>query len=359
MHSRILAACALVAGLAVVAGSTGIAAEPLPSGSYDSLPSGSYYQQPEPIDGAFATPGAAEPVFAAPGEFISAPGEVIPEPVPGPPPALARPAIAPPIYSQPPLYVDSEPWVSQWLPEGLIWRSYLAGIKEPRMAVEMSDSSRFGTMWDAVLGGRVAIWRYGSTRAYRPDGWEVDVEGAANPRLKPLDESAPVVSTDFRVGFPITYGYGPWQFKTGYSHWSAHLGDEWMELHPNLRRINYVRDSLMFAVGYFYTDNLRLYGEFDYAFVAEGGAQPCQLQFGFDYSPAHPGGDWFAAMYCDLREELDFGGFFVVQAGWQLRGGAALHTFRVGMQYVNGMSPQFEFYNQFEQNIGFGIWYDY
>jgi hypothetical protein len=250
-------------------------------------------------------------------------------------------------------------WTWQGLPEGLMWRSYLAGVKEPRFGLVTSHTRRFGTTWDATLGGRVAMVRYGTNTAYRPEGWELDLEGAAMPRLEPLEISSPVVSTDFRVGVPVTYASGQWQFKTGYYHLSAHLGDEFMLLNPSAVRINYTRDAIMLGVGYFYTDALRLYGEYDYAFVLGGGSKPSQFQFGIDYSPPVRGGAPFAAVYTNLLQELDFGGFFVVQAGWQYRGGAALHTFRLGVEYVNGANSQYEFFNTFEQRVGFGIWYDY
>lgn len=251
------------------------------------------------------------------------------------------------------------PWCWQWLPDGLVWRSYLAGVKEPRFAWVMSDDSRFGTIWDATLGGRVALVRYGTPNAYRPDGWELQFEGAALARLWPTEPSWPLMSTDFRLGTPIVYAYGPWQFKTGYYHVSSHLGDEFMILNPTFTRINYLRDSWMLAVGYYYTEDLRLYAEVDYAFDTDGGARSWEFQFGADWSPAVRGGAPFAAVYGNLRQELDFGGFFVFQTGWQVRGGPAMHTFRVGVEYVNGASTQYEFFNLFEQRVGFGIWYDY
>jgi hypothetical protein len=251
------------------------------------------------------------------------------------------------------------PWCWQWLPDGLVWRSYLAGVKEPRFAWVMSDDSRFDTIWDATLGGRVALVRYGTPNAYRPNGWEVQFEGAAMARIWPTLPSWPLISTDYRVGTPIVYAYGPWQFKTGYYHVSAHLGDEFMDLNPGYPRINYIRDAWMLALGYYWTENLRLYAETDYAFEFDGGARPWEFQFGADWSPAVRGGAPYAAVYGNLRQELDFGGFFVLQAGWQVRGGAAMHTFRAGVEYVNGASTQYEFYNLFEQRVGFGLWYDY
>jgi hypothetical protein len=251
------------------------------------------------------------------------------------------------------------PWGWRLLPEGLVWRSYLAGVKEPRLYVVTSNSSEFGAVWDATMGGRVSLLRYGTANAYRPEGWEVQIEAAAMPRIWPNKFSAPLISCDYRVGLPLVYAEGQWQFKTGYYHVSAHLGDEFMDLNPTVDRINYMRDAWMLAVGYYYTDNLRLFAETDYAFGADGGAEPWEFQFGLDYSPAVRGGAPFAAFYGNLREELNYGGFFVVQAGWQWRGGAAMKTFRLGFEYINGASTQYEFFNQFEQQTGFGIWYDF
>jgi hypothetical protein len=31
----------------------------------------------------------------------------------------------------------------------------------------------------------------------------------------------------------------------------------------------------------------------------------------------------------------------------------------MGLHYYNGESPQFSFFDDFEQQLGFGVWYDY
>lgn len=286
----------------------------------------------------------------------------------GPGPASPYPPMAPPVYAQPAFGERGDPWDTpsagipwtwQVMPEGLIWRSYLAGVKEPRFALVTTSQSGFGAIWDATIGARFSLIRYGTPTAYRPEGFEVDLEGAAMPRLLPLEDSSPLVSCDYRIGVPVTYAVGPWQFKTGYYHISAHLGDEYMELHPTLERINYVRDAVMFGVGYWYSEALRLFAEFDYAAGVSDGAEPGEFQFGFDYSPPVRHGAPFLAAYGNLRQEVDYGGFFVVQTGWQWRGGAAMHTFRLGVEYLNGQSPQYEFFNTYEQHVGFGLWYDF
>ena len=61
----------------------------------------------------------------------------------------------------------------------------------------------------------------------------------------------------------------------------------------------------------------------------------------------------FFAVNAHLREENDYGGNFTVQTGWQWRGRTG-HLLRLGMQYFNGMSEQYEFYNKFEEQIGVG-----
>ena len=255
-----------------------------------------------------------------------------------------------------------------------MYRSYLAGVKEPRLGTAwLSDSSLgprhdtrlntpfVGTVWDSTLGARVGILRYGTPNAYRPEGFQVDLTGSAQPRLNPYGASAPLLSCDYTIGIPVTYARGKWQYKTGYNHLSSHFGERVPDQQSDILAIalNYVRDSAMFGIGCYVTDALRLFGEVDYAFGAEDGAKPVELQFGADYSPAKPGGAPFFALYGDLRQELNYGGFFVVQAGWQWRGGLALSTFRIGLEYFNGKSPQFETYYEFEQRIGWGIWYDF
>jgi Protein of unknown function (DUF1207) len=286
---------------------------------------------------------------------------------PGPPPSQGQTALA---YGP-----SSElPWSWHWLPTGLMYRSYLAGVKEPRLGTAwLTDRSLGpyhdtrlntddpGTVWDSTLGARVGILRYGTPNAYRPEGFQVDLTGSAQPRLNPYGASSPLLSCDYTIGIPVTYARGKWQYKTGYNHLSSHFGDEFLINNPQflaLRR-NYVRDAVMLGVGCYVTDNLRMFGEFDYAMGAEDGAQPVELQWGIDYSPAKAGGAPFFAVYADQRQELKYGGFFVVQAGWQWRGGLALSTFRIGLEYFNGKSPQFETFNQFEQRIGWGIWYDF
>ncbi|WP_425400572.1 DUF1207 domain-containing protein [Aeoliella sp.] len=254
-----------------------------------------------------------------------------------------------------------EPWRQQWLPDGLIYRSYMAGPREPKMQlVHLEETSSGETLWDVILGGRRALWRNGTSNPMRPEGWELDIEGAAIIRLN-LDHERDVDVSDFRFGVPLTYGCGQWQYKFGYYHLSSHLGDEWIVRTPGWERKNYVRDAIIFGASYNPTPAWRLYGETAYAFFTAGGAEPWEFQFGAEY--AQPGvtgsrGTPFFATNGHLREEINFGGDYALQFGWLWRGESG-SQFRAGFQWLTGHSNYYQFYDESEEQYGLGIWYDF
>jgi hypothetical protein len=252
-------------------------------------------------------------------------------------------------------------WDWQVLPEGLVYPGYLAGQKESRMASVFNHDSHLGWIWDITLGGRAALLRYGTAGPYRPEGWELGIEGAAFPRLD-LEHDRDLMSADFRVGIPLTFASGRWQFKVAGYHLSSHLGDEFMIRFPDYPRINYSRDALILGTGYYLTENLRLYGEAEWAYYDDGGSQPWAFQFGVDYSPLRVMGHWggapFFALNGQVRQELDYEGSFTAQAGWQWRG-PTNRLLRVGAQYFVGKSDQYEVFQTHEEKIGLGLWYDF
>ena len=212
-----------------------------------------------------------------------------------------------------------------------------------------------------ALGGRMPIFRYGTGGPTRIQGWQVDVEGAAFPRLD-LEEEWDLLATDFRFGIPVTYGRGRYQMKIAYYHLSSHLGDELMLKQPHIPRINFTRDAFVWGHSFFVTESIRLYAEAAWAFYIDGGAKPWEFQFGVDYSPPDPTIGIrpvpFFAVNGHLREEVDFGGNLVVQAGWQWRGPTA-HRFRMGFHYYVGQNEQYQFFDQYESKVGMGLWYDF
>jgi hypothetical protein len=280
----------------------------------------------------------------------------------GSPEAMNAALLKPPDPKNEQSLVDEDNMEWQILPTGLMYRSYLAGNREPRMGSELVRERNHGWLWNATVGGRAGILRYGTNDAITPQGWQLDIEGAAFPRLD-LEHEEDLMCSDFRGGLLSTERHGLSESKFGYYHLSSHLGDEYMLRNPLARatRLNYSRDCLIWGTACYPAPSLREYFEVGWAFHEDGGASPWEFQFGFDYSSLEPTGICgapFFAINAHLRQENDFGGNMTVQTGWQWRGHDG-HLLRTGMQYYNGMSDQGEFYNQFEEQIGFGLWYDF
>lgn len=255
---------------------------------------------------------------------------------------------------------DCLPMCWDILPQGLLYHSYLAGEKEPRMAAQWLWEKDRGLVWETALGGRWGLFRKG-TAGPNGEGFQFDVEGAGLARVDPEEESD-LEAADFRAGFLGTWRYGKWRTKAGYYHISSHIGDEFLIKNPGFPRRNYVRDSLLVGLMYDITPDLQVYGEVAEALNANGGAEPLELQFGAQYSPAVANGIRgapFAAINGHLRQEFNMGGSVNIEAGWQWRGLNSNHLFRMGAQHYNGPSIQWSFYDRHESLTGVGIWFDY
>jgi hypothetical protein len=253
--------------------------------------------------------------------------------------------------------------VVRWrlLPDGLLWDPYLADPHEPRMSMVLHQRVDEGYFWDSTLGGRVGLMRFGTGQSRHANGWQWDLEGAVMTRLN-LEESEDVESMDYRFGTTISMRDDQWSAKMGYFHISSHVGDEYLVRNPTFQRVNYVTESLVAAISYDQSAALRLYGETALAIKASGGAKAWQFQTGAEYVPpvAIPKrGGPFAALNINLREAVGFDPTFTMQSGWQWTGPESGRRFRAGFQYHNGHTPQYTFFRDEEQSVGFGIWFDY
>jgi hypothetical protein len=260
-----------------------------------------------------------------------------------------------PMYSY-----GGQPYELQMMPQGLIYRSYMAGAKESRFRSVWHEEDSGHDIWDITLGGNVGLLRYGTHGDVRPEGVQLGIEGAGLVRLD-RDSNIDVAATDYRFGIPLTWGDSIYQVKFAYYHLSSHVGDEFLLGNPTFDRLNYSRDTLVWGHSLYPTEWLRLYAEIGYAFYVDV-CEPWELQFGVDYGPngrTGARGAPFAAFNGHMREEVDFGGNFVVQAGWAWRRGPATGMYRVGVEYYNGKDDQFSFFDQSVEKIGLGMWYDY
>ncbi len=256
-----------------------------------------------------------------------------------------------------PLANDLDTWQWQAVPQGLLYHPYLAGPREPRMAAQFVHERSLGWLLDGTLGAQFGVLRYGSRS--QPEGWQLDAEGAAFPRLW-LDDHRTLVSSDFRVGVPLTFRRGMFESRFGAYHLSSHLSDRYTVQGP-WWPLDYSRDALVWGIGLRPLASSRIYAEAEWAFHTTGASKPWQFQFGYELSSTAPTslcGSPFFAVHGVLREEVDYGGNVIVQTGWQWRAPSA-QLLRAGFHYMNGKSNQAQFFNKHEEQIGMGLWYDF
>ena len=297
--------------------------------------------------------------FSEPDESIEAPliSEGFLRVLPG------QPALLPEaVFSDAPARSSrSEQW--QVLPSGLLYHSYLAGEKESRMQfLHLYDTRNDQTYWEATLGGRMGLLRHGTVGAINPEGFQLDIEGAVFARVLPNEPSAELAASDYRAGLLGTWRRDRTAYKAGFYHISSHVGDEFLLTNPLFNRINYVRDSLVAGTAYELDLSSKIYGEIAYAIGSQGGAEALELQFGAEYTPAARSslrGAPFAAVNGHLREDFDFRGGVNLASGWGWQGFATQHRLRLGLQYYNGPSLQYQFFDRWENLIGGGLWMDY
>ena len=250
----------------------------------------------------------------------------------------------------------------QVLPKGLLYRSYIAGEKEPRFqSVWLNESGR-GRVWETQMGGRIGLIRYAN---YKKDGhlgaWQLDIEGGAQTRVDPQNNSD-LEAADFRFGILSTWRFGSNAFKAGYYHLSSHVGDEYLIRNPGFVRTNYVRDSAIVGWTHDITEDSQIYGEVAYAAGHQGGAEPLELQYGYQFTPLRAYG-FKGAPYFGVnghtRQDFNWITSINTVAGWQWRGEETQHLFRVGLQYYTGPALQWQFAGRNETLCGAGLWFDY
>ncbi|MGI5830959.1 MAG: DUF1207 domain-containing protein [Thermoguttaceae bacterium] len=271
------------------------------------------------------------------------------------------PAIWAEDYSAGGVFPETSYWTAQPLPKGTLYPAYLSGRKESRLQSIFTHDSDYGWLWDITLGGRVPLFRYGTEDPVAPEGFQIDVEGAALLRLD-FERSRNLAATDYRAGLPITYGTKHWQFKTGYYHVSSHLGDNYL-LDNFRQRVHYVRDEIFLGIAFKPFAAFRLYGEAGWAFHTGETTSPWEFQVGAEFSPAFtPERAWrgapFVAVHGHLFQELDYGGYVNSQAGWQWRK-SDNGVLRIGAEFYCGCDDQYQFHSTHQKKVGGGVWYDF
>jgi hypothetical protein len=245
------------------------------------------------------------------------------------------------------------------LPEGLIYRPYLAGPKESRTGIQFSRWDE-GWRFDSSIGGQWGLFRFGSEDRYFPKGWQLDFEASAQLRSRSF-ASQNLLTTDVRFGVPLSFSRNNHQTKFAVYFLRSNPSRRLLQMIGDIRdREFFERKAFVLGHSIYLTDRFRVYGEAGYAFETQV-SDKWEFQFGAECAPVCPTGIMgapFLAANALLREEVDFGGTFTLQGGWAWRKRNG-RLFRIGGHYANGKSNQFALQDTHEQQVGFGIWHDF
>lgn len=128
---------------------------------------------------------------------------------------------------------------AQSFPEGDVFRPLVADPNETRSYLSLINvDSEHDQQWigDVGVGANLGFYRWGGARA--GDGLQIGIFAAVQSQFAVEQSSYPLVNTDYRVGFPLTYRSGDFSARARLFHQSSHLGDEFILQGRSPQRVN-------------------------------------------------------------------------------------------------------------------------
>lgn len=267
--------------------------------------------------------------------------------------------------------------VRAWFPAESYFTVTIAAPREPRFAGGLISTDLLGHPRDgsppaggaypdreeqamAALGGTLRLWR---PARWNGGGVIVGLQAGVFGRFRMEGSNNALVAADWLAALPVEARSGRLSGRARLLHWSAHLGDEFIE-NSGARRVDFTFEAVDVLAAYD-LGGLRLYGGGagvlrsqleDAEDAPEGFTDDGTLQVGAD-------GGW----YPWARGTVGFRGGLDLQwsdrSDWrrQISGVAAFEArgreraFQVGVSFFDGPSPLGQFYLNEESSWGFEI----
>jgi hypothetical protein len=159
--------------------------------------------------------------------------------------------------------------------------------------------TRFGTdshvlgsdkMFGAVsLGSRLPLYRWDVVKGYL----QADIEGcvwALFSFKKPggwLGEASTLLNADYFMSFNTSYSYNNWAVQLRFWHMSSHLGDEFIELYPEIFRRNVSIEGIDIFASYAIIRQVRLFAGIGciYHSFKDSKFDPFYVEYGAEFRP--------------------------------------------------------------------------
>ncbi len=220
--------------------------------------------------------------------------------------------------------------------------------------------SQFGSEWEGEAGlgeiwpllalgrGRVPLTLHLGTEVYG--------------RFSLADAASALISNDWHVNLVLTADVSRWRLALEGYHESSHLGDEYSDRFPG-SRVNWSRE----IVGLWATRTtgpLSMSVNASYAVIDALDLGPAALALGVDYvgkrGSVFGGGSAQAvlALHADMQEYTDWEVTLAGRAGIRFSDPTRRRGFAVLLTYLDGMSPQRQFYLEKSRYLGVEVRFD-
>jgi len=225
-----------------------------------------------------------------------------------------------------------------------------------RIMTVREGESRFGPEWEAepalgeiwpllALGrGKVPVTLHLGTEVYS--------------RFSMADKSSALISTDFHVNAILTADFKHWRLALEGYHESSHLGDEYRDRFGT-PRVNWSREIVGLWAGYT-TGGLTVRGNASYAAIDALDLGRGAVALGADYvgAKALAGFAPIVGLHADSQAYTDWEVTWSGRAGIRLADAVGRRGMAILLTYLDGMSPQRQFYSSKSRYYGVEVRFD-
>jgi len=224
------------------------------------------------------------------------------------------------------------------------------GRGESAFGAEWEGEAALGEIWPllALSRGRLPVTLHLGTEAYG--------------RFSLGDAASSMISNDWQVGLVLTADVARWRLALDAYHESSHLGDEYRDRF-SAPRVNWSRE----IVGLWATrraGQVAMTVNASYAVIQVLDVGPAAMSAAIDYQgkPGSVVGGGAArlilALNADLQEYTDWEATFSGRAGVRFADPAGRRGFALLLTWLDGISPQKQFYLQKSRYVGVEVRFD-
>jgi hypothetical protein len=269
---------------------------------------------------------------------------------------VSSPAMAEELSPVDTSFTNSRGWVFEFDPDDQPYPAYIADPRRPQMKfgfamfdTDIPDTSARRFVLDA--GTRYTLFKITDPKG--ADDFSIEIEGCLFTQFdtgKQLDN----IGWDGQYGIALVHD---WQdaitLRYGYLHYSAHLGDEYIES-TGRERVGYTREEFAVGICYQYKEDIQFYFEPSYALhLGNSRQEKWAFETGFQYQGPHD--MWnnstahFAGIHIRSFQETGWNPGTSVQGGIHIKRSASSSNCRIGFEAYTGRAILGEFAMDFDE----------